>query len=228
MSHPWSRVHSVSVLIVSQSCAPLAEGGGMRGSSPMKRVCKQTFDIALFTAPAVRALERFMLYVSVIIYFICYMYTILWHLLSRRVHRSIYGMYTVCVCPSVCVRYAQLVCCTHSHTLKCQCIKIEISAAIKTNLWADFNMRYLCVAHISIPLPLPLPLSLGSGRNCVFMLGICRPSCVHFRTQINTHTHAHARTRSRSRVTKPNSKYRRHIHSVHTLFSIYHTPYIVS
>lgn len=122
-------------------------------SSPMKRVCKQTFDIALFTAPAVRALERFMLYVSVIIYFICYMYTILWHLLSTRVHRGIH-MYMACIlCVYVCVRYAQLVCCAHSHTLTWMCIKIEISAAIKTNLWADFNMRYLCMAHISIPPP---------------------------------------------------------------------------
>lgn len=116
MSHSWSRVHSVSVLIVSQSCAPLAEGGGLRGSSPMKRVWKQTFDIALFTAPAVRALERFMLYVSVIIYFICYMYTILWHLLSRRVHRSIYGMYTECVCPCVCVCGTHNLFVVHTHT----------------------------------------------------------------------------------------------------------------
>lgn len=50
----------------------------------------------------------------------------------------------------------------------------------------DFNMRDLCAAPVS----LRLSLALGSGRNCVFMLGICGPSCAHFRTQINSHTDA--------------------------------------
>lgn len=95
----------------------------------MKRVCKQTFDIALFTAPAVRALERFTLYVSVIIYFILYVIcTQYYDICLQREYIEVYMACILYVC--VCV----LICCTHSHTLICLCIKIEISAAIKTNL----------------------------------------------------------------------------------------------